>query len=185
MFVKAFDRQLLFISFLPWQKAVKAMFLNKALPIHENGAWMELADWVSISHSNTRYINTINFRFPIPDKIVFYKATIPVHFKVRLSRWNLYVRDMGTCQYCGKLLDRRRATRDHVIPVSKGGRSTWNNLVLCCRDCNERKGSSIWTPNKKPTAPSVREIMAKMTVMSQDIFKKEVWNESKVLQAGV
>ena len=82
------------------------------------------------------------------------------------SRWNLYVRDMGTCQYCGRLLTRREATRDHVVPIPKGGRSAWDNLVLCCRSCNEKKGSSVWTPRKRPAAPSVKEIMVKMTVMA-------------------
>jgi len=166
MLVQAFDKQLLFITYLPWQKAVKAIFLKRALPIHESGAWVSLDEWLSTIHDNTRYVNSVNFQFPMPQKIVFHKVSIPVNFKVRLSRWNLYVRDMGRCQYCGKHLSRREATRDHVIPVSHGGKSTWKNLVICCRPCNEKKGSSVWVPVKTPTVPSVREIMVKMSAMT-------------------
>ncbi len=55
------------------------------------------------------------------------------------SRANILLRDEETCQYCGKRT--RELTLDHVIPRSRGGQSTWENLVASCRACNGRKGN--------------------------------------------
>ncbi|MCB0319809.1 MAG: HNH endonuclease [Bdellovibrionales bacterium] len=58
-----------------------------------------------------------------------------------LSRFNILARDGFRCQYCGKNLSAREATLDHVIPRSKGGKTSWDNVVCCCRACNIEKGS--------------------------------------------
>ncbi len=59
---------------------------------------------------------------------------------VRLSRRNLFLRDDYTCQYCGLRPPLRELNLDHVLPRSRGGRSSWENLVTSCRHCNLRKG---------------------------------------------
>ncbi len=53
-----------------------------------------------------------------------------------LTNRALFARDGNTCQYCGKSLSPRHLTRDHVIPLSRGGRNTWTNVVACCFNCN-------------------------------------------------
>ena len=58
-----------------------------------------------------------------------------------LSRKNILLRDRNTCQYCGTVLSSSELTLDHVIPRSRGGSSTWENLVACCHPCNRRKGN--------------------------------------------
>lgn len=58
-----------------------------------------------------------------------------------LSRKNILLRDRNTCQYCGTVLPSGELTLDHVIPRSRGGSSTWENLVACCHPCNRRKGN--------------------------------------------
>ncbi|MFN3198745.1 MAG: HNH endonuclease [Bradymonadia bacterium] len=58
---------------------------------------------------------------------------------VKLSRGNLHARDGGRCQYCGVKLTVREATLDHVMPRSRGGGGTWDNLVIACRPCNQFK----------------------------------------------
>ena len=60
-----------------------------------------------------------------------------------LSRKNILLRDRNTCQYCGKILAAGELTLDHVIPRSRGGASTWENLVACCHNCNRKKGSML------------------------------------------
>ena len=77
---------------------------------------------------------------------------------IRLTRTNLFVRDKGHCQYCGKKLNRGRFTLDHVIPKSKGGSTDWNNLVVSCERCNIKKGDKSlkevgFTLNPKPCQP--------------------------------
>ena len=67
---------------------------------------------------------------------------IHIPYKNRsLSRKNILLRDHSTCQYCGKHLPPSELTLDHVYPRSRGGESTWDNLVACCKRCNHRKGS--------------------------------------------
>ncbi len=60
-----------------------------------------------------------------------------------LSRKNILLRDRNMCQYCSVVLTSGELTLDHVIPRSRGGLSTWENLVACCHDCNRRKGNQL------------------------------------------
>ena len=60
-----------------------------------------------------------------------------------LSRKNILLRDRNTCQYCGEALPPGELTLDHVIPRSRGGNSTWENLVACCHACNRQKGNRM------------------------------------------
>jgi 5-methylcytosine-specific restriction endonuclease McrA len=58
-----------------------------------------------------------------------------------LSNPALFARDQHLCMYCGHEHPRQLLTRDHVVPLSKGGRDTWQNVVAACRHCNARKGN--------------------------------------------
>jgi 5-methylcytosine-specific restriction endonuclease McrA len=60
-----------------------------------------------------------------------------------LSRKNILLRDRHTCQYCRQIFSPIELTLDHVIPRSRGGKSTWENLVTCCRRCNNGKGDRL------------------------------------------
>ncbi|HCU25748.1 MAG TPA: HNH endonuclease [Deltaproteobacteria bacterium] len=62
---------------------------------------------------------------------------------VRFSRYNIYLRDGNTCQYCGKNYSKSELNLDHVIPRSRGGKTTWENVVCSCIDCNRRKGGHL------------------------------------------
>lgn len=67
---------------------------------------------------------------------------IHIPYKNRsLSRKNILLRDNSTCQYCMKHLPPSELTLDHVHPRSRGGDSTWDNLVACCKKCNHKKGN--------------------------------------------
>jgi 5-methylcytosine-specific restriction endonuclease McrA len=59
---------------------------------------------------------------------------------VRYSRVNVFARDKFTCQYCGERPHRSELNLDHVIPRALGGRTTWENVVCSCVECNRRKG---------------------------------------------
>lgn len=58
-----------------------------------------------------------------------------------LTNVALFARDAHLCLYCGREFSRQHLTRDHVIPVSKGGRDTWENVVSACFHCNSRKSN--------------------------------------------
>ena len=62
---------------------------------------------------------------------------------VALTRRNIVIRDERICQYCEKIVPFDEQTLDHVLPKSKGGKSTWENLVLACRTCNTFKADFL------------------------------------------
>ena len=63
--------------------------------------------------------------------------------ELRRSRWWQQKTSTGTCWYCGLQVGFKNLTMDHVIPLSRGGRSTKDNLVPCCKACNNKKKSSL------------------------------------------
>ena len=75
----------------------------------------------------------------------------------------LYYRDHAKCSYCDKDLTIQEVTMDHVHPVSKGGATSWDNIVSACNDCNSRKGNQLpkgqWTPRRMPWQPTVWELI--------------------------
>ena len=78
------------------------------------------------------------------------------------TRFNVFLRDRFACQYCGA---REELTFDHVIPRSKGGLTTWGNVVAACSPCNVRKADRLpaqvkMFPLQKPYAPSVHDLHA-------------------------
>jgi 5-methylcytosine-specific restriction endonuclease McrA len=89
-------------------------------------------------------------RLPVPRVIVLRQyAGVPRH-EVRFSRKNVFARDGHRCQYCGQSRPSRELNVDHVVPLSRGGPSTWENVVCCCVPCNRRKG------NRLPDAAGMR-----------------------------
>lgn len=81
------------------------------------------------------------------------------HQSVKFSRKNVLSRDEYTCQYCHRQFPASDLTLDHVIPISRGGKTTWDNVVTACKKCNRKKGGRIpkeaQMPNPRPKAPPV------------------------------
>lgn len=87
--------------------------------------------------------------------IDYIKIPIKNMYRDRPSKNTIYKRDNNTCQYCGS---KSKLTLDHVIPKSKGGEDTWDNLVVACSSCNIKKGDKLLEHTsmklmKKPRAP--------------------------------
>jgi 5-methylcytosine-specific restriction endonuclease McrA len=83
----------------------------------------------------------VTIRVPSVIRLLEYRR-IP-HQTRALSRKNILLRDRNICQYCGKVLPAAELTLDHVVPRSRGGASTWENLVACCHACNRTKGNHL------------------------------------------
>lgn len=86
------------------------------------------------------YIPSVSIKFRVPEivQLTFFNG-----FRgreVRFSRRSIFERDRNACQYCGKKFDRSELAVDHVVPRSRGGKTTWSNVVLACVKCNTRKG---------------------------------------------
>ncbi len=80
---------------------------------------------------------------PMPSVIRLLEYRRIPHQTRALSRKNILLRDRNSCQYCGVVLPAGELTLDHVLPRSRGGLSTWENLVACCHTCNRRKGNHL------------------------------------------
>lgn len=93
---------------------------------------------------------------------------VPRKFRRQVTNTFLFARDRYRCQYCGRhrteLRGREFLTRDHVIPLSRGGDNTWQNVVTACSPCNNRKGNRLphevgMQPLNSPTEPNYVELV--------------------------
>ena len=113
------------IEQISWQKAMTLFFQDKIEVIRE---YEDV--WISSPSKK--------FKLPSVIRLVSYIFKLP--WSVKLTRSNIFIRDNGRCQYCDKKLSKSRFTIDHVMPRSKGGDSSWENLVCSCSRCNTKKG---------------------------------------------
>ena len=112
-----------------------------------------------ILERSERGLHAETFQMPRPAVIrLFSYVRVPrdAHSR-KITRRAIFARDRWTCQYCGS--ERSTLTVDHVVPRSKGGASSWDNIVTCCAPCNRRKGDLLpkqanMHPRRAPRAPS-------------------------------
>ncbi len=127
-----------------WKRAVKMLFQEKVEVVAE--------------YDNLIRSVSAELRLPSVLRLRHYVKYHRFHRQVRFTRPNLYARDHHKCQYCGRRRSAAELTYDHVVPVSRGGPKSWENIVTCCVPCNRRKGDR--TPEeaglrllKRPKAP--------------------------------
>jgi len=115
-------------SFCSWQNAVKLIWEGRAQVVKED--------------EGGRILHSPSFEIGLPRVIVVKNAWVRrKRQSVPFSRRNIAIRDHSECQYCGHVLQTSEYTLDHVVPRSKGGVSSWLNLVLACVRCNKRKNN--------------------------------------------
>lgn len=107
--------------------------VRRALVLMLKGVAQAEETQVSQVHSTSKAV-------PVPSviRLLSYRH-IPQQSRA-LSRKNILLRDRNICQFCGRTFSTSELTLDHVMPRSRGGRSSWENLVACCYECNNRKG---------------------------------------------
>lgn len=133
------------LSVWSWQDAVKAVFLDRVEVI---------AEYDHLVHSPS-----CEMRLP---SVISLKEYVPQERPPAFTRFNLFLRDGFSCVYCGATED---LTFDHVIPRSKGGRTTWENIVTACSPCNLKKGGRTpkeagMHPRRAPRRPGMHELQA-------------------------
>lgn len=115
------------VARVSWQKAFTLVFTGRAEVVET------YAD---------RVIRSAREIFPMPS-IVRFVRMVTTYFRrgVRFNRRNVYLRDKGRCQYCGHRVPSNDFNFEHVVPKAQGGRTTWENIVVACHPCNQRKGN--------------------------------------------
>jgi len=122
-----------------------------------------------------------NFSLPVPLVIrLVYFVRIPRRISLPVTRRGVLSRDHYTCQYCGIMPPRKNLTVDHVLPRSRGGKSTWENVVTACEKCNGRKGNR--TPAEanmkllsEPRRPRYIAIATLSSAEARAAWSKYVW----------
>ena len=131
------------LSLWPWQETIKAVFLGR----------------VDVVSTYDKRIHSPSFEMPLPS-VVSLKQYIAQDRPPAFTRFNVFLRDRFSCQYCGQ---REDLTFDHVVPRSKGGITTWENVVAACSECNLKKADMLpatarmW-PATKPYQPTVHDL---------------------------
>ena len=128
------------LSLWGWQDVVKAVFLERVDTVQKY-------EWV---------ISSPSFQIELPSVIAL-KEYVHQSRKPAFTRFNVFLRDKFSCQYCSKQFSASELTFDHVIPRSKGGKTIWENVVAACTRCNFCKANKM--PGKtgmRPIRPPVR-----------------------------
>lgn len=142
------------LSVIPWEEAIKYIVLEKAtvLDVYE--------DWI---------VHSANWETQVP-AVMILREYEKRKTAVRYSKHNVFLRDGYTCQYCGDDVSRKTATLDHVLPVSHGGKTTFENTVCACATCNANKGNDKKiVPKHKPVKPTYFQLVDKRKKMQWDI----------------
>jgi 5-methylcytosine-specific restriction endonuclease McrA len=134
------------LSLWPWQDAVKAAYMDR----------------VDIVAEYDHVVRSPSTEIRIPSVVVL-KDYVKLQKRVAFTRFNLFLRDGFSCQYCGSRGD---LTFDHVIPRTEGGITSWENVVAACSPCNLKKGSkslrqigmSLRKPPRQPGSEELRNI---------------------------
>jgi 5-methylcytosine-specific restriction endonuclease McrA len=134
------------LSVWPWQEAVKAIFRESVVVIEEYA----------------RVVRSSSTEIRLPSVLAL-KEYVPSNRAPAFTRFNVFLRDRWTCQYCGDQFKTHELTFDHVIPRSRGGRTAWTNIVTACQCCNTTKGNKTpqecdMFPLEQPRQPSVYEL---------------------------
>ncbi len=135
------------LSLWPWQEVVKAVFLER----------------VDVVAHYEQVVRSPSFEMKLPS-VISLREFIPQDRPPAFTRFNLFLRDGFACVYCNWDV-KEDLTFDHLQPRSKGGRTTWANIVTACAPCNLRKGGrspveADMHPSRRPYRPSMRELQA-------------------------
>jgi len=151
--VLVLNRHYVAIRVVSARRAFSLLFKNAAEAVDaEDGRFgtFDFAAW--IEHSRLRkeapvdheqFIRTPRYALLVPRVIRLHSYDKIPRREIKFSRRNILARDGNRCQYCGRRFPAAQLSIDHVTPKSRGGVSTWTNVVAACNECNTRKGGRL------------------------------------------
>ncbi len=110
---------------------------------HGFESWREVSEFKrrnGFLDENSEWVSTVCFEIEVPRVIRLLTYDCYPDNHVPLNRRNLFARDENRCQYCGWKFRTQELSVDHVLPLSRGGSTTWDNVVCACTGCNKKKG---------------------------------------------
>lgn len=123
------------------KRAFSLLYQGVARAVDEEYQTFDFEEWsqLAVARDNDA-VGTVHGLMRVPRVIVLIAFDRLPKRHVRFSRINVMTRDKFQCQYCAIRPGRPELNLDHVVPRALGGRSTWENVVTSCVDCNRRKG---------------------------------------------
>lgn len=155
-----------FLNIVSWQKSITLMVKGKT----------EVLKYTDKIVKN--FEKTVIMKIPAVMKLIkiiriIYRTHVP------FNKRNVIVRDEFRCAYCGA--NPKKLTVDHVVPISKGGKSTFENCVAACKECNAKKSNrlpseaNMYFQRKKPFQPTIAEFLRlKLKKLGLDVVLKEL-----------
>ncbi|MCK4926030.1 HNH endonuclease [Candidatus Aerophobetes bacterium] len=129
------------------KRAVCLLYLKHAQVVVKDGGsfyTFGFEDWRDFSRNTSNdndIIRTISYNLKIPRIILLLLYDKLPPWEVKFTRKNIYKRDNNICQYCGKKFQPEDLNLDHILPSSRGGKDSWENVVCSCVPCNLRKAN--------------------------------------------
>jgi 5-methylcytosine-specific restriction endonuclease McrA len=124
------------------RRALSLLYRGVARAVDGEYRTFDFADWSELSTSGFDAVGLVEGVVRIPRVVLLTSFDRVPQRRVRFSRHNIFVRDANTCQYCARRFARSDLNLDHVIPRCRGGKTTWENVVCSCIECNRRKGGT-------------------------------------------
>lgn len=135
------------VSVASVRRSLLLLYSGAATALDEHGDLHDFFSWRRLPiREDDEGLPIVGGRLRIPRVLHLTRYERAPRFGIRLTRRNLLLRDGYRCQYCGREPGARDLNVDHVVPRSRGGRDSWDNLVIACRTCNLRKGKN--TPDE-------------------------------------
>jgi 5-methylcytosine-specific restriction endonuclease McrA len=126
------------------RRAFRLFYAGRAKALATDFVSYDFEDWCDLPpRAGDDVIRTPNRTIRIPKVIQLVRYDRLPTREVRFTRRNIFYRDRNRCQYCGKTFQQKELNLDHIIPISRGGTSCWENVVCACIPCNTRKGDSL------------------------------------------
>jgi len=186
--VLALNRNFLAVQVISVRRAFCLLVKGLAEIIHVEGGHycaFDFDTWLEMSQLKTElgersdfedWIRSVNFDIQAPRVIRLLTYERVPRNTVKFNRRNIFLRDGHRCQYCGNRYSSPRLSLDHVMPKSRGGADTWENIVCACLKCNVHKGGR--TPAEagmkllqKPVKPKRSPLLSRQLSLS----KYECW----------
>jgi 5-methylcytosine-specific restriction endonuclease McrA len=126
------------------RRAFTLLYKGQVKAVGKDYNTYDFENWQDIPVQPTdHYVSTPTRNILIPHVVQLLRFDKVPRQEVKFSRGNIYLRDHNRCQYCGKRFTASELSLDHVVPISRGGRSSWDNVVCACLPCNVRKGNKL------------------------------------------
>lgn len=145
------------IRIISWERAIYYLMLEKADVISE--------------YDEVVRSTTVTLKLPKVIRLKKYVKMAGQLMSMRYSRRNILIRDKMMCQYCGEKCTNTNATMDHVIPRSRGGKTSWTNIVTACHPCNNKKD------NRTPGEADMKLLKDPVKPKLGKMLRDKIWND--------